>query len=208
MHYSVSLRPATHRYASRETHRHTPGEPKKPVPWREEFLWTFKPVGKNRVGCLSCCECNLYSAHDHTSWKKPLAVCAFECVCVSMDICSNCYMHWGQLALDTSLWSSLTFHLYFKFSGRLWEHQPPPFADVLWRWLAGIYTIWAMQADSAVSGHRVQLASKSGSLVKEKETGWVTWSRRRGGRKEEEEEANGRRAATRVLVHGLVTQEW
>lgn len=30
--------------------------------------------------------------------------------------------------------------------------------------------------------------------------------RGRGGRKEEEE-ANGRRAATRVLVHGLVTQE-
>lgn len=146
MHYSVSLRPATHRYASRETHRHTPGEPRKSqCPGGRnsyEHLSQWAKIDSDVCPAVSAIFILPMTTHlGRSPW-----LCVFECVCVSMDICSNCYMHWGQLALDTSLWSSLTFTYILRifFSGWLWEHQLPPFTDVLWQWLAGIYTIWAM----------------------------------------------------------------
>lgn len=72
----------THRYTSTATQRHTPGDLRKskcPGGRKSyEHLRGRWRVGKNRVGCLSCCECNLFSARDCTSWKEPLAVCVCE----------------------------------------------------------------------------------------------------------------------------------
>lgn len=91
------------------------------------------------------------------------------------------------------------------FSGQLWEHQSHLLLIHLTVTVL-FYAILAMFTDNhAVSGHQVvRLADKSECPVKEVEK---EMKQEKGGERRKEEEANGRGAATGVLVHGLVTQD-
>ncbi len=77
-------------HKQRNTHRRTPGEPRKsqsPGGRKSyEHLRRRWPVGENRVRCLSCCECNpphfILSMTAHLGRSPWLCVCVCVCVCV------------------------------------------------------------------------------------------------------------------------------
>lgn len=170
------------KYTSRETQIHTHthlesgGKSQRPGGRKScELLRGRWPVGKNRDGYLSCCECNLYSVHDHTSWKEPLAACGSVCVC----LCECCTYVQTVTCTEANLYLIpacglvwLSVHIW-SFSEQLLEHPPKTYR-------------WSISS----SGRQVSRRSetRSGYSVNQ----WTTQRRRVGwhdagekGRKEE-----------------------
>lgn len=145
------------------------------------------PVGRNRVRCLSCCECN--PLHFILSTVTHLGGSPRQCVFVSVwtyvqtATCTEPKFHLVLVVCSD-------FQLIFGVFRATWSSYNPAqlTTDPLWQWLTGIYITWALLAEKpccknhAVSGHQVMIVGKSGRSVKERQTGLDDMKQERGGR--------------------------